>query len=405
MKYDAHKLLAQQFLSRLEPDPEDVAELKAAKTLIRNTIRDAFTQTHQSVTPDQHGRFFIDESKISPHLAESIRKLDSSQKEALRQTKPKFAPQGSFVYKTANSPCHAPPQQIDFDDGVYLPTDLFEDKPIVSKDLFFKIVNDSLIKLCDSNSGWEFDDSKPTCERIILDNKKHIDVPLYAIPRKKYEEMAQAINKSHFRDASMEKKLLDSKNVFMAMRNKEHWIKSDPKQISQWFIGNIMDYGEIVRRISRYMKAWRDYVFKKGGPSSITLMACVVKTFEEQASRGTIFKNDSEALLCCANNLYSQLSSGVDSPIDETEPALFPRNIDDDEQNIILGKASEFGMLLKSALLNASSSQEANQKLLAAFGSRMPFIPSLITTTAAAIVRQSKPRPQPQPEVKNMSGG
>ncbi|WP_018275150.1 CBASS cGAMP synthase [Teredinibacter turnerae] len=405
MKYDVHKLLAQYFLIRLDPDADDVAELKSAKTLIRNAIRNAFTETYRSVTPDQHGRFYINESKISPELAELIRKLDSKQKDALRRTKPKFSPQGSFVYKTANGPCHTPPQQIDFDDGVYLPTDLFEDKPIVSKGLFFKIVDDALIKLCDSQPGWKFDNSKPTCARIILDERKHIDVPLYAIPRQKYEEMTAALNKSYFTDEVIERKLLDHENIFMAMRDKEHWIKSDPKQICQWFLGYVKDYGEIVRRISRYMKAWRDYEFIKGGPSSITLMACVVKTFEDHASNGSIFKNDGEALLCCANNLYTQLSNGVNSPIDETEPALFPRNISDDDRKVILAKANGFGLMIKSALLHANSPHEANQKLLAAFGSRMPFNPQLIATAAASIVRQSKPKPQSQPDVDNMSGG
>ncbi|MCW8929636.1 MAG: CBASS cGAMP synthase [Gammaproteobacteria bacterium] len=405
MKYSAHKLLSQHFLPRLEPEVVEVTQLKEAKALIRNTIREAFSETHRSVTPDEHGRFFIDESRIAPELAESIRKLDSIQKDALRQTKPKFAPQGSFVYKTANSPCHIPPQQIDFDDGVYLPTDLFEDKPIVSKDLFFKIVDGALFKLCASIPGWKFDNSKPTCARVILDEKKHIDVPLYAIPRQKYEEMAIAIKEAYVRDASIERTLLDSKNIFMAMRNKEHWIKSDPKQVSQWFLGNVEDYGEIVRRVSRYLKAWRDFEFVKGGPSSITLMACVVKTFEERAFNGRMFKDDSEALLCCTNKLHDLLADGVDSPIDESEPALFPRNLSDEERQEILSKAKNFGILIKSSLLHANSAQEANQKLLAAFGSRMPYEPQLIVTTAAAMVRQSKPRPQPQPEVKNMSGG
>jgi hypothetical protein len=405
MKYSAHKLLSQHFLNRIDPDATEVAELKAARTLIRNSIRDAFSEMHQCVTPDQHGRFFIDDSRVTTKLAELIRKLDSRQKDALRKTKPVFSPQGSFVYKTANSPCHTPPQQIDFDDGVYLPTDLFEDKPIVSKDLFFQVVDDALIKLCDSTPGWKFIGSKSTCARIILDERKHVDVPLYAIPRQKYEEIAAAINKAQFRDESIERKLLDNENIFMAMRNKEHWIKSDPKQVSQWFLGSVEDYREIVRRTSRYMKAWRDFEFKKGGPSSITLMACVVKTFEEHASNGNIFKDDSEALLCCANKLYSQLAGGVDSPVDESEPALFPRNISDEERQVILDKANDFGLLIKSSLLHANSAQEANQKLLAAFGSRMPFNPTLIATTAAAVVRQSKPRAQPQPEVKNMTGG
>ena len=403
MKYNAHKLLQQGFLANIEPNVGDVSDLKKAKELIRNTIRNAFVKAHKYVVPDESGRYYIDEN-ISQGLADLMRKLDPKQKDAFRKVEPKFAPQGSFVYKTVNNPCHTPPQQIDFDDGVYLPVDFFEDRPVVSKNLFFRIVDDALIALSRSKSGWKFDDSKLTCARIILDKRKHIDIPLYAIPQEKFEEMIVG-NESYSKDANLEKKLLDGKNVFMAMRNKEHWIKSDPKQVSQWFIGNVQDYGEIVRRISRYIKAWRDFKFLKNGPSSITLMACVVKTFEEQASKGNRLNNDSEALLFCANNLYKQLSEGVNSPIDETEPALFPRNISVDERSDVLNKANEFGMQIKSALLSANSPQESNQKLLEVFGSRMPLNPQLISITSAATVRQSKPRPQPQPEVKNMSGG
>lgn len=409
MKFRANTLLSKSFLPKLDPTDEDITQLNTARVTIREKIRGAFKETRRSISQDDAARFVITENaSLSQALVESIRKLDSDQKKALRNTTPKFSPQGSFVYKTANSPCHNPPQQIDFDDGVYLPTDLFEDRPIVSKDLFFKIVDDALTELCAEQKGWRFDNSKPTCARIILDQRKHIDIPLYAIPRDRYEQMVAeaALNKSQLGDAVATRKLLNSKDVFMAMRNQAHWIKSDPKLVSKWFLGSIEDFGDILRRVCRYLKAWRDNKFLNGGPSSITLMACAVETFQQNSKRGHLFRDDSEALLACATCLFSQLENGVESPVDESEPNLFPRDgVSQEERQRILEIARDLGAGMKSAFLDAHSAIEANTKLLSLFGTRFPFTPEAIEITAAAAVLRAKPKPQPQPEVKNMSGG
>lgn len=408
MKFRAHTLLSKAFLPKLDPTNEEITHLKTARSAIREKIRSAFKEIHHSITQDDTGKhFIIEKSSLPTSLIESIRKLDSNQKKALRNTIPKFSPQGSFVYKTINRPCHNPPQQIDFDDGVYLPTDLFEDRPIVSKDLFFKIVDDALTELCSEQNGWRFDNSKPTCARVVLDQRKHIDIPLYAIPREQYEQMSlEALNKSVLDEAIVTHKLLNSEDVFIARRDQLHWIKSDPKLVSQWFLGAIEDFDEILRRVCRYLKAWRDNKFTTGGPSSITLMACAVETFQQNSKRGHIFRDDSEALLACATNLFAQLEKGVQSPIDETEPNLFPRDgVSQEERQRILEITRDLGTGMKSALLHANSASEANTKLLSLFGTRFPFAPEAIEVTASAAVLSAKPKPQPQPEVKNMSGG
>jgi hypothetical protein len=407
MKYSAHKLLINGLLPNLNPKNSEVAELKAARKVIREAIREAFIEVRKHITSDSEGRVFIDENKVPLKLAEAYRKLDSTQKGALRKIIPKFAPQGSFVYGTANSPCHNPPQQLDFDDGTYLPTDLFEEKPVISKDLFFLIIDDALASLCSQNEGWELDPTKPTCARVIIDRRKHVDIPLYAIPRERFETMRlEALKSVQFSEEVLTRKLLNSTDVFMAMRSEEHWIKSDPKLVNNWFLACIDDYGKILLRVCRYLKAWRDHNFIKGGPSSIALMACAVKTFEAAASNRKTFKDDSEALLACANNLALQLENGVKSPVDESEPTLFPRSdLSMDEFNKILILAKKFGVNMNQALLSAQTTTEALHKLQEIFGQRLPFLPTMVQVSGAAAVLTSRPKPQPQPEVKNMSGG
>ena len=39
---------------------------------------------------------------------------------------PKFKMQGSFSYHTCNQPAHVPPQEIDLDDGLFMPVSYFQ---------------------------------------------------------------------------------------------------------------------------------------------------------------------------------------------------------------------------------------------------------------------------------------
>ena len=41
--------------------------------------------------------------------------------------RPKFKMQGSFAYRTLNEPAHTPPQEIDLDDGIFVPVSFLND--------------------------------------------------------------------------------------------------------------------------------------------------------------------------------------------------------------------------------------------------------------------------------------
>ncbi len=72
---------------------------------------------------------------------------------------------------------------------------------------------------------------------------------------------------------------LPTDQIMLARRNAE-WRESDPRQIEDWFLEAIAEHGEVVRRVCRYLKGWRDYQLEKSKISSLLLMTCVVATFD-----------------------------------------------------------------------------------------------------------------------------
>jgi hypothetical protein len=408
MKFSADKLLRsedQGFLGKITVDQESVTQLKECRGLIRQAIINVFLQLSKSLSKNSENNWVINNDLIPFELNAVMRSLSNEQKAAIKGLEPKFRGQGSFEYKTMNKPCHNPPQQIDLDDGVYLPIEVLREAPVVSKNAFFSIIDYTLKKEAEKY-GWKFR-PKPTCSRVIINPTKHIDVPLYAIPKEKYIELNKhRTMKEAFSDSTVlnESHLLNSDDIYLAVRDGDHWIKSDPQLISRWFknAASAEVHGHRLRRVCRYLKAWRDFQFKKGGPSSITLMACVVESFDNANKR---FKDDSEALMHCTNQLHDMLANGVKSPIDETEPDLFPRGIDVEEQNYILKQASHLKHAIKSALLTAGTTEETNNILRELFGNRVPLKPDLIKNMASATVLTAPKRTQPDPHVPNMRAG
>ena len=410
MKFNATELLksSEGFIPKITPNSNDTKYLKQARKLIRDSIKQTFDLISNALNQDHLGKWLINEESIPYCYIEAIRKLQTDQKEALKKVQPKFLSQGSCVYKTMNTPCHQPPQQIDLDDGVYLPIDMMRDGPIIGKNLFFIIIDNTLNQLAKKND-WRFIGDKPTCSRLVIRKDMHIDVPLYAIPREKYQAILNEINESgivlesidYYKEIS--KKYLDKDEVYLAMRNEEHWVKSDPSQISIWFQKAVYEHGEILRRTCRYLKAWRDHVFKNGGPSSITLMACAVNTFDNTAHE---FKNDSEAFFFCAQNLHDQLRSRVDSPVDKEEAPLFPRKqMSEEEIKKIIDKSEEFARLVKLSLLTADRKETVIKYLRDIFGDRLPNRIDLISEEPVHSVLLKPAIPQAQEIVPNIKAG
>ena len=281
-------------LTRLELLPEEQKLLKSAKTKIRDQLRAAIGEATRS------------------RLGRTIT--------------PRFFTQGSDKYKTLNRPAWMPPQRKDLDDGVYLPMTFMQNaRPSQAADIFFAIVDAALEQLI-KREGWKGFERKPTCARVILDDGSHVDVPLYAIPDdefgrlEKAEALMAADSADWFMRSRMDRRnswdLLPSDKVLLAHRE-EGWKPSDPRQVHEWFLGGVKDYGEDLRRQSRYLKAWRDH-HQLDHISSIILMVCAWNVFRE-LGQSLVPSRDDLMLAKITERLPDLFAAEIENPTDRAE--------------------------------------------------------------------------------------
>ncbi|WP_318470622.1 CBASS cGAMP synthase [Photobacterium leiognathi] len=411
MKYNATSLLSSDvdsFLPKITPTKSQIDELKLYRKDIRNAIRSAFCLLNRAFEKDHAGRWQITNYASQLLYSEQLRALEPNQKASLAKLTPKFMSQGSFVYKTLNLPCYERIQQIDLDDGVYLPLDIFRDSPIVSKDLFFLIVDTTLKNLA-KEKGWKFEE-KNTCARLVVNELIHIDVPLYAIPLERHIAMEsnklQMDEKVWFSDS---RSLLSKDDIYLAVRNRESWINSDPAMISEWFNDSVRAHGEILRNVCRHLKAWRDYKFPSGGPSSIALMACAVQSFNELVSerhQRFFAAQESEALMLCAMRLEQQFIKGVQNPTDETKAQLYPTaNMSENERERDRSFAIELAHELNFSLNKAPNKYDSLKAIKKVLGQRIPERQDLISVISAADILSKPAKTNPAPIVPNGNAG
>jgi len=302
---------------------------------------------------------------------------------------PRFFPQGSWSYKTLNKPAWQQ-QQADIDDGVYLPLSFVQEagRPSIASAVFFKATQAALAPLV-KEKNWKMTE-KPTCIRIEISANAHLDLPLYAIPdlefdtlqkaalaKYGYDSFAEALSLSE-RDAWTE---LPEDQVLLAHRE-EDWIKSDPRQVTNWFRGQVDIHGEQFRRCVRYLKAWRDYQWQTGGPSSILLMAAAALHFEKRDRR------DDLALLDVVAKLPAALRKGVKDPVDDSKSLtdrLGGAGVKD-----AAAKLEDLEKYLRGAL-NASDSAQACAWVIHHLGNRFPNQPSRAVKVAIAATVLSAP--------------
>jgi hypothetical protein len=139
---------------------------------------------------------------------------------------PRFFTQGSDAYSLMNRRAWMPPQQIDLDDGIYLPMTFAKGaKPSQAATIFFAIVDEALKKLIECENWKEFI-AKDTCARVVIDDCLHVDVPLYAIPDDQFGRLAKA---------AMDRAIVDSMDDidFMSSRKLkvESWEELDSDKV------------------------------------------------------------------------------------------------------------------------------------------------------------------------------
>ena len=98
----------------------------------------------------------------------------------------------AFNTDTLNKPFQAP-QEMDIDDGTYMPMPVFESEPMVGHTLLILLVDASLKSLAKENPVGRLQKSKHAGVIKIPSENTHIDVPMYAIPKEQFLNKQQAL--------------------------------------------------------------------------------------------------------------------------------------------------------------------------------------------------------------------
>ena len=388
--------------------------LKSLRQIVRERIRDVFDEAKQLVKTSKqfdsalqfraefkntHFKYLsVDDQR---KLSELIMELSPDLKVEFMKINPRFWTQGSFMYDTLNRP-YKPSQEMDIDDGTYLPMQFFEDKPAIGHQLLLILVDASLKSLAVERYGWSFE-AKETCGRIKIPAESvHIDIPMYAIPFEKFIEKEELIRKSA--NTQIFGEMYDSVSaadhalydqietdcVNLAVRKDDaKWIKSDPKDVHLWFQDACQRTGQHLRKVCRILKAWRDAGDWKesNGPSSISLMAAVVEILD---NTHVDTKDFGSLMLTVAKKLPEMFLNGVESPDENDDRPLFPPYYEHEPKHEeVMYKLHDLVSSLEAANV-ASTKQAALNILNGEYGDRVQDI-SLIVAQAAAPAYASTP--------------
>jgi hypothetical protein len=402
---NSHKLYSSlkennDYVSKLEILPKQRSQLMAARLIVRNHLRDSFRK---------HARSALREAVDS-----GVRiRIGERAAEKLADITPKFLTQGSFGYKTINAPWQQP-QQMDLDDGMYLPMSFMEQtRPSIASKALFTFVDGALAELLKVHPTWRFI-QKPTCARIVLDAHSHIDVPLYAIPDDDYVTMAKgvearadmALDSAFNLSESLNRRdswtLLPSDKVLLAIRGSD-WKVSDPRLIANWFSDEIELRGEGLRRAIRFVKGWRDFNWGDSSLPSVAIMACVAKAFKLMDAVAK--DRDDQNLAKVFGQLPDLLSDPIYNPADPANlNDRFDAKLTDDHRRELQTKARDAGTKLAQAIADTNC-ELANDKLRVVYGSRFPYRPDEMKQSVATTILAHEAKTQPMPKVRATTAG
>jgi hypothetical protein len=381
------------YLEKLRVGADDVELLRTAREEIRQTLRTAFRDWENYVT--------------------RVELFDSwLMKAALDLPAPKFRIQGSFAYHTANDCQVTPPQQIDQDDGVFLPISFLttngSSRPSIVSKAYFRLVEQALTPLCRAR-GWRLNPGKPknTCVRIEVSSRLHIDLPLYAIRDDAYNRLVESalarMDKSFAADEANQTELveevykgLEQAEIMVAHREKG-WLESDPRRLEDWFTNALALYGEQLRRVCRAYKGLRDAKWSEPELSSICIMAAVVTAYERLG--GLDPDRDDVALMQTSRELAKLFAAPIENPV-------FPGEADkclcggwtEEFRREVCSTFEDTADALQRAIEVTMHKGVALDHARGAFGPRIPDDIDLISVVGAvATIRQTQPTPQPKP--------
>lgn len=360
--------------------------LKWNKLLLNDGNLEAFDER---IEPSARQHAFLDACriKIREHLREGIRKASVSVLGLDHAVVPRFRLQGSCAYRTCIQRAHAH-QEMDLDYGVYLPVSAFEDsRPRIAAKSYFELVESLLRRLCQAE-GWTLDGSTDNCVRLKVSTWAHIDVPLYAAPEHIFTTIVErsVVAKAEYADFDAASDLAESfwvemDEIHLAKRNGT-WKPSDPAAVTRWWRALVEEHGPQLVRICRYVKAWRDFWWPKGGPSSVALMIAIARDFSERPRRDDLALEDAAVQL--AQALGGELRErGIDSGKED-----FLASQSTEEKRVAAERADHLAKRLKlvrsyGPSLRADAVADVRQQL----GDRIPNRPDWLDSDGSAEVR------------------
>jgi hypothetical protein len=254
-------------------------------------------------------------------------------KDELGLAEPKFYGQGSYMMNTMVTPIDG---EYDIDDGIYLDhlNDADEEDWATPTTVHSWIVNATQ----EHTSTAPVD--KNTCVRVIYKNQYHVDLPIYV---KKTDEHPKLAHKS------------------------KGWIDSDPKELTKWFNDEVKSKGDQLKRIVRYLKAWKD---KNDGdtklPSGMFLTILAANHFVTDHP-----DEDDAALAATAKAIYNALSDSfaLTRPVFPSEELL--ADWSDSRRDNFLNKLANLNKKAEEALEDQDKTK-ASKKWIDVFGDRFP---------------------------------
>jgi hypothetical protein len=376
--------------------------LKLNKLFFSSDDQDHFSN-HIEPSANQKNFLINCKNEIRDHLRRGIQKATIAVLGMENAVSPKFRTQGSWSYKTCVQPPFLPPQEIDWDFGVYLPVKVWEENgpPHRMAKAYFVLVESLLTDLC-LVKKWKLVPGKATCIRVQVASWAHIDIPLYAAPEHEFVQImekaaltARANSIAHdsarlYESAEFgeiqEQFWEELNHIVLATRTGE-WKSSDPEDVARWFNDRVKEHTEQLRRVCCYLKGWRDYQWKDGrGPTSVSIMIAVAQTFEPQRGRDDLALEKAATHLSVA--ILGELRErGIDDGAED-----FNNRLSDEEKKLASQKARELASSLQQARSYASQlKQLAIANLQKQFGERIPNRTDLIDVDSGAEAIRATP--------------
>lgn len=373
-------------------DPE-AQTLREARAEIRSTIRQALLDF----------RSYLKEATIL-HKDRDLSTI--AELGRIKKLQVKFLTQGSFAYDTLIRPAQPEYQEIDLDDGVYIPMPFKNGKPIVPSAALFEAVENALQPLLKAK-GWTFQ-QKDTCIRIRLTGQNaHIDLPLYAVEETEFQLLTERFAADHADIPNMmsyghmihKGYNVAHDKIFLADRAKD-WDASDPKAIHDWFDSHSEHFGPVLKRVCCYTKAWRDNQWPESALSSLALMAVCVSALNHLQHQ-PVDNRDDLMMLKIAEYLPEALRNGIANPV--SGKSLTEKWTELEKQRFI-AKADQMNEYMNRALYGGYSPEVIIRHLRDVFGIRIPDAPDAVSIKEASqtnVVIKIAPATVPAPLVKS----